>query len=206
MAFGTGSWYRHRALVGSGLRRGMRVVEAGVGTGLVAREAASFVADPGLVIGVDPSPGMLANAKVPEGVNLLLGSAERIPIADAGADFLSMGYALRHLSDLTGAFEEFFRVLKPGGLLCVLEFTLPKGFLTRAMLKGYMRGVVPWLAATLARGRDMPTLMRYTWETIEACVPPSVVMQSIEGAGFRQVSRHVELGIFSEYRARKPIA
>lgn len=205
MAFGTGSRYRHRALVGSGLRRGMRVVDVGVGTGLVAREAASIVGDARLVIGVDPSPGMVANAKVPEGVNLLLGGAERIPLADAAADFLSMGYALRHLSDLTAAFDEFLRVLKPGGMLCILEFTLPKGSLSRALLKGYMRGVVPWLAATLARDREMPKLMRYTWETIEACVPPAVVMHSIIGAGFREVSRHVELGIFSEYRARKPV-
>jgi demethylmenaquinone methyltransferase/2-methoxy-6-polyprenyl-1,4-benzoquinol methylase len=148
---------------------------------------------------------MVANAKVPEGVRLLLGSAERLPLADSSADFLSMGYALRHLRDLTAAFDEFFRVLKPGGLLCVLEFTLPQGRLPRALLKGYMRGVVPWLAAALAPHHDMPKLMRYTWETIEACVPPRVVVQGIEGAGFSHVSRHVELGIFSEYRACKPI-
>ena len=60
-----------------------------------------------------------------------------------------MGYALRHIGDLTAAFNEFFRVLRPGGLLCVLEITLPKGTLSRALLKGYMRGVVPWLAGTL---------------------------------------------------------
>lgn len=205
MGLGTGSRYRHRALLDSGLRHGMRVVDIGAGTGLVAREAATIVGNPCLVTGVDPSPGMVANAKVPEGVSLLMGSAERIPLADASADFLSMGYALRHLGDLTAAFNEFFRVLIPGGLLCVLEFTLPKGPLFRALLKGYMRGVVPRLAATLARHHDMPKLMRYTWETIEACVPPSVVMHGIESAGFRQVSRHVELGIFSEYRACKPL-
>ncbi len=204
MAFGTGSKYRHRALVSSGLQRGMRVVDVGVGTGLVAREAAQIVGDARLVIGVDPSPGMLANAKVPQGVSLLLGSAERIPLADASADFLSMGYALRHLEDLTAAFNEFFRVLRPGGLLCILEFTLPSGFIPRALLKGYMRGVVPWLAATVARHAEMPKLMRYTWETIQTCVPPAMVMRGIESAGFRQVTRHVELGIFAEYRAGKP--
>jgi demethylmenaquinone methyltransferase/2-methoxy-6-polyprenyl-1,4-benzoquinol methylase len=204
MAFGTGSRYRHRALVGSGLRRGMRVVDVGVGTGLVAREAAAIVGDACLVTGVDPSPGMVANARVPEGVRLLLGSAERIPLPDMSADFLCMGYALRHLGDLTAAFNEFLRVLRPGGLLCVLEFTLPTGPISRALLKGYMRGVVPWLAGTLARHDEMPELMRYTWDTIEACVPPAVVVRGIETAGFCQVSRHVELGIFCEYRACKP--
>jgi demethylmenaquinone methyltransferase/2-methoxy-6-polyprenyl-1,4-benzoquinol methylase len=205
MAFGTGSRYRHRALINSGLRRGMRVVDVGVGTGLVAREAATIVGDACLVTGVDPSTGMVANAKVPEGVNLLLGSAERIPLPDATADFISMGYALRHIGDLTAAFNEFFRVLKPRGLLCVLEITLPKGTLSRALLKGYMRGVVPWLAGTLSRHNEMPDLMRYLWDTIEACVPPPAVIQGIEAAGFSQVYRHVEVGIFSEYRACKPV-
>ncbi len=205
MAFGTGSKYRHRALVSSGLQRGMRVVDIGVGTGLVAREAAAIVGDARLVVGVDPSIGMLANARVPEGVSLLLGSAEQIPLANDSTDFLSMGYALRHLGDVTAAFNEFLRVLKPGGLLCILEFTLPNGSLSRALLKGYMRGVVPWLAARLARHNEMPKLMRYTWETIEACVPPAMVMRGLERAGFHQVTRHVELGIFAEYRAVKPI-
>jgi demethylmenaquinone methyltransferase/2-methoxy-6-polyprenyl-1,4-benzoquinol methylase len=206
MAFGTGSRYRYRALLRSGLARGMTVVDVGVGTGLVAREAAAIVGDPRLVTGVDPSPGMVANAKVPEGVRLVLGSAELIPLPDASADFLSMGYALRHIGDLTEAFNEFFRVLKPGGLLCVLEITLPQKPLSRALLKAYMRGVVPWLAGAFAQHNDTPKLMRYYWDTIEACVPPAVIMRGIESAGFSQVSRHVELGIFSEYRACKSLA
>lgn len=204
MAFGTGSRYRHNALVNSGLRRGMRVVDVGVGTGLVAREAVTIVGDAHLVTGVDPSPGMVANAKVPNGVSLLLGSAEHIPVPDGTADFLSMGFALRHIGDLTAAFSEFFRVLKPAGLLCLLEITLPKGFFSRALLKGYMRGVVPWLAGSLSRHNEMPELMRYYWDTIEACVPPLAVIRELEAAGFSHVTRHVELGIFSEYRACKP--
>jgi demethylmenaquinone methyltransferase/2-methoxy-6-polyprenyl-1,4-benzoquinol methylase len=147
---------------------------------------------------------MLANAHVPVGASLLMGSAEILPLPDGSADFLSMGYALRHIGDLTAAYAEFFRVLRPGGLLCVLEITLPKGSVARAMLKGYMRGVVPWLSRRLARHGDMPELMRYYWDTIEACVPPATVMQGITDAGFADVSCHVELGIFSAYRARKP--
>ena len=204
IAFGSGSWYRRRALLAAGLRHGMRVIDVGVGTGLVAREAATVVGDARLITGVDPSPGMLANAKVPPGMHLMLGSAENIPTADASADFLSMGYALRHLDDLQEACCEFFRVLRPGGLLCVLEFSLPAGRAARALWKSYMRSVVPWLAARVARHPQMPELMRYTWETIETCVAPEVVMRNLEAAGFCGISREVELGIFSAYRASKP--
>src|ERR1700721_1925147 len=80
MALGTGSLYRRRALRRAGLTRGMFVVDVGVGTGLVAREAARLVGDATHVTGVDPSSGMVEQAKVPPGVRLMSGSAEAIPL------------------------------------------------------------------------------------------------------------------------------
>jgi len=204
MAFGSGSWYRHRALLGAGLKPGMSVVDVGVGTGLVASQAAAIVGDPTLVCGVDPSPGMVAAANVPEGVRLLAGSAEALPLGDASADFISMGYALRHVEDLTASFNEFHRVLRPGGRVCVMEITLPASGFGRAMLKTYMRGIVPWLAGQMAKHRDTPELMRYYWDTIEACVPPATVLAALGAAGFTATARRVELGIFSAYEAQKP--
>ena len=204
MALGTGSWYRRRALRHSGLRSGMTVFDVGVGTGLVAREAARLCGDPARVTGVDPSPGMVENAKVPAGVRLLSGSAESIPADDSTADFLCMGYALRHVGDLSVAFREFHRVLKPGGRLCLLEITQPGRPWSQAVLKVYMRVMVPVAARLVARHRDTPQLMRYYWDTIEACAPPPVIQSALAAAGFVDVERHVELGIFSEYRALKP--
>jgi demethylmenaquinone methyltransferase/2-methoxy-6-polyprenyl-1,4-benzoquinol methylase len=204
LGLGSGSWYRRRALQRAGLKSGMTVLDIGTGTGLVAREAAMLVGDATRVTGVDPSPGMVEHARVPAGVRLLAGSAEAIPAADATADFLSMGYALRHISDLSPAFAEFFRVLRPGGRLCLLEITSPQGALGRALLKAYLRGLVPAVAAVISRNRDMPRLMRYYWDTIAACVPPAAIMQALAAAGFVDVERYVELGVFSEYRARKP--
>jgi demethylmenaquinone methyltransferase / 2-methoxy-6-polyprenyl-1,4-benzoquinol methylase len=204
LGLGSGSWYRRRALQRAGLESGMMVLDIGTGTGLVAREAATLVGDATRVTGVDPSSGMVEHARVPTGVRLLAGSAEDIPFADATADFLSMGYALRHISDLSTAFDEFFRVLRPGGRLCLLEITQPQSALGRALLKGYLRGLVPAVAAAISRHHDMPELMRYYWDTIAACVPPSSIMHALAAAGFVDVERDVELGVFSEYRARKP--
>ncbi|HEY4214556.1 MAG TPA: class I SAM-dependent methyltransferase [Steroidobacteraceae bacterium] len=206
MAFGTGSWYRRGALRRAGLRSGMTVFDIGVGTGLVAREAATLCGDPTRVTGVDPSSGMVENAKVPKGVRLLAGSAEAIPAADASADFLSMGYALRHISDLSVAFREFYRVLRPGARLCLLEITRPEGARAQSMLKAYMRVMVPLAARLVARHRDTPELMRYYWDTIEACAAPAAILQALRDCGFAQVERYVELGVFSEYRAVKPAA
>jgi demethylmenaquinone methyltransferase/2-methoxy-6-polyprenyl-1,4-benzoquinol methylase len=182
----------------------MRVVDVGTGTGLVARAAAQIVGDRGAVTGVDPSSGMLAHAQVPEGVRLVEGCAEALPLPDASADFLSMGYALRHVSDLGVAFREFFRVLAPGGIALVLEITRPERRWQAAFLKAYMRGAVPLLARVIGRSEETPRLMRYYWDTIATCAPPASVMRTLEDAGFVRVARHVELGIMSEYRAVKP--
>ena len=201
MAFGSGPWYRRQALLRAGLAPGMRVLDVGTGTGLVAREAVAIVGDPTLVTGVDPSPGMLGAAHLPAGVELKVGGAESIPAATASADFVSMGFALRHVPDLTPAFAEFFRVLRPGGRVCILEITRPRGRVATALLKAWMRGVVPGVARLIGRTERIAPLMRYYWDTIEACVPPEQVQALLRDAGFRDVERHVELGIFSEYRA-----
>lgn len=204
MALGSGAWYRRQALARAGLAPGMRVVDVGTGTGLVARAAARIVGDPRAVTGIDPSAGMRRHARLPEGMRLLEGAAESIPLPDHSADFLSMGYALRHISDLTVAFAEFHRVLAPGGVVCILEITPPASRLGRAALKAYLRGVVPVLARAVGRSRDTPRLMRYYWDTIEACASPARVLATLAHAGFADCARHVELGAFSEYRAVKP--
>ena len=204
MAMGSGSWYRRRALSSAGLQSGMQVIDVGTGTGLVAREAARLVGPQGRVLGVDPSAAMLANARAMACVRLAAGRAESIPAPDASADFLSLGYALRHISDLSVAFREFKRVLRPGGRLCLLEITRPEGRWRRALLKSYMRTLVPWAARVLARKRDTPLLMRYYWDTIEACIAPPLIVAALEAAGFVEITRRVELGIFSQYCARRP--
>jgi len=204
MALGSGSWYRRKALVQAGLRPGMRVLDVGVGTGLLAREAAYLVGDSGQVTGVDPSTGMLQRAVVPARVTLLEGSAEALPLPSQSVDFISMGYALRHVADLSLAFREFKRVLAPGGRVCLLEITSPTGRARRLLLRAYMRGLVPFLARFIARHREVPKLMRYYWDTIEACARPAVIMESMREAGFGEVRRTVSLGIFSEYLAVSP--
>ena len=178
----------------------MRILDVAVGTGLVAREAVRIVGDAGSVVGVDPSAGMMA-ASAPAGSSLVRGRAEALPFAHQAFDFLSLGFALRHVDDLESVFREFRRVLKPGGRLLVLEITQPESSLGAALLKGYMRGAVPWLARLVARDPDTPRLYRYYWDTIEACAPPSRVLATLAAAGFASVERFVQLGIFSEYRA-----
>ena len=203
MAWGSGSRYRRQALIRGGLKAGMKVLDVGVGTGLVAAQACIVVGDPALVTGVDPSLGMMAAGKLPKTMVLVEGRAESLPFPDNHFDFLSMGYALRHISDLGVAFAEFERVLKPGGRLCVLEITQAQSRVGRWLLKSYMRGVIPLLTHFVSRQKDTATLWRYYWDSIEACVSPEQVMATLSAARLTQVQRHLEVGLFSEYQAIK---
>jgi demethylmenaquinone methyltransferase/2-methoxy-6-polyprenyl-1,4-benzoquinol methylase len=92
-------------------------------------------------------------------------------------------------------------VLKPGGHLLILEVTPPTSRLAFRLLKLYLRTLVPVMAGFGRGGRASRELMEYYWDTIEMCVPPRVILDGLEAAGFSRVSRYVANGIFSEYTA-----
>lgn len=204
IGLGMGPWFRKVSLREAGLEPGMRVLDVGTGTGLLASAAVRIIGDATAVTAVDPSARMLEHAKVPAGVSLATGSAEELPVAASCIDFLCMGYALRHISDLSAAFTEFHRVLRPGGRVCILELTLPSRRVGRVILKAWLHGLVPRMAALVAPRSDAPLLMRYYWDTIATCVPPAAILQALTEAGFVDVERRVNVAIFSSYRARKP--
>src|SRR6187402_197494 len=62
LGLGSGPWFRRSALRRAGLREGMAVLDIATGTGLVAREALA-IAGAGNVVGLDPSEGMLGEAR-----------------------------------------------------------------------------------------------------------------------------------------------
>jgi demethylmenaquinone methyltransferase / 2-methoxy-6-polyprenyl-1,4-benzoquinol methylase len=204
-SLGSGEWYRRRALLRAGLQPGMRVLDVAVGTGLMARQAVR-ISGKGGVIGLDVSEAMLAEAQRNLGIPLIQGRAEQLPLADASVDFLCMGYALRHVGDLTATFREFHRVLRPGGRVLLLEIGRPRGGLPYAMAGLYLGRVVPLLSRCMTLDRETQTLMRYYWDTIETCVPPETILSAMRGAGLADVACDVEFGVFRAYSGRAATA
>ncbi len=182
----------------------MTVLDVAIGTGLVAREALRVVDRPADVVGVDVSFGMLSRAAAALPVSLVLGRGEQLPFRAASFDFLSLGYALRHLDDLASTFAEFFRVLKPGGVVGILEITRPERPLASRALGFYMGRVMPAVARVVGRRASTGDLCRYFWDTIERAPAPDAVLRALSSAGFRDPHRHLVYGIFSEYRACRP--
>jgi len=204
MSLGSGVRYRRDALRRAGLTRGTRLLDVAVGTGLVARAARDILGGSGHVTGVDLSMGMLAEARKHFPIALVQGVAERLPFADACTDFVTMGYALRHVADLESTFREYLRVLKPGGTLLILELTRPAAHSAAyRFTRFYLHTLVPLMARLGPGGPDMRTLMEYFWDTVDSCVPPSAILAALAGSGFTAPRRGVMHQVFSEYVARK---
>jgi demethylmenaquinone methyltransferase/2-methoxy-6-polyprenyl-1,4-benzoquinol methylase len=198
MSFGSGRWYRGDALRRAGLVPGMDVLDLATGTGIVAKAAASLTS-PDRVTGIDPSQGMLEQARKVAPLRYVRGFAEHLPFRDASFDFLSMGYALRHMADLRTTFAEAHRVLRPGGRLLLLEITPPRSRAGLLATRLYLGTVVPVLTGALTRSREARRLFHYYWDTIQHCVPPETILTALREAGFARAERNVVLGIFSEY-------
>ena len=202
-SLGSGHWYRREALRRAGLRAGMRVLDVATGTGLVAREALHLTGAAGGVIGLDISENMLAETRRGLGLPCVQARAEMLPIATGSIDFVSMGYALRHVPDLVPALGEFCRVLRPSGTVLLLEISRPSGRLSAMLARLYFRRLVPLLCRL--RGRTTAgEMLGYYWDTIDACVPPDIILAALRGAGFTEVACATVMGVFRAYTGRKP--
>jgi len=99
---------------------GDAILDNACGTGVVAREAARRLGDPGTVVGLDCNEGMLSVARriAPE-IDWRLGQAENLPFGDGTFDVVACQFALMFFEDRIAALHEMWRVLKPGGRLAV---------------------------------------------------------------------------------------
>lgn len=201
---GSGAWYRREVLVRNGLTTGMTLLDVAAGTGLVTVPGAELVGPAGRVIALDPSPGMLAELRKKITVDTLEGYAEAIPLPEGQVDFVSMGYALRHVGDLHKAFTEYLRVLRPGGKVCIMEISRPRSRLLRSVLWFHISVMVPLLARLTGRHADVKRLWAYYGDTIEAALDPDTIQDALRRAGFTDVACSVSLGIFREYTGTKP--
>lgn len=202
-ALGSGSWYRRDVLRRNGLKPGMTLLDVAAGTGLVAVEGHRLLGPQGRLLALDPSPGMLAELRKKLDVETIEAYAESIPLPDNHVDFISMGYALRHVGDIDAAFAEYRRVLRPGGRVCIMEISRPQSRFAQLMMRFHIGGIVPFLARLTGSQADVKRLWAYYSETINASIEPELILAALRRAGFADVECSVSLGIFREYLGRK---
>ncbi len=199
-----GLLYRRLSLRMAGLRPGMKVLDVAIGTAAVARGAVRVVGPEGRVFGVDPSIGMLGQARLHFRGPLTRGVAESLPFASNRFDFVTMGIALRHVSDLVATFREYLRVLRPGGTVWILEGHVPRSALGRKLARFAWARVIPGMTLVFTRSREAKLLMEYYWDSVEQCVPPDRILEAMNEAGFEKARFRTTMpGTVCEYTGKK---
>ena len=205
LSFGSCRAYRKWALRRAGLKPEMRLLDVATGTGLAAQAALDLGLSPSRVVGLDPSAGMLRENQKRRDIPLVQGMGENLPFADGTFDFISMGYALRHVEDLNVLFGEFHRVLKPGGRVVILEISRPRSRTAFVLGQFYMDRFLPACLWLLTRNQDAGRLMKFYWATIAECVPPETIMEALSASGLTEVGRKRTGSMLSDYYALKPM-
>ncbi|HZO98387.1 MAG TPA: class I SAM-dependent methyltransferase [Gaiellaceae bacterium] len=173
---------------------GDRVLDVATGTGLVARELAARHGC--AVVGVDRSPGMLAEARRrTTGIELVEARAEALPFADGEFDALTFTYLLRYVDDPAATLRELARVVRAGGVVAGLEFGVPSGA-WRAPWELYVRAGLPAAGAVVGRGwREAGAFLGGSIRRFARAWPQERLEQAWRAAGVGDVrSRRLSLG------------
>jgi demethylmenaquinone methyltransferase/2-methoxy-6-polyprenyl-1,4-benzoquinol methylase len=177
----------------------LRVVDVATGTASVALELARRVPSRH-VVGVDQSPEMLRagrervdRAGLSSRIELREGRAEELPFGDGEFDALTFTYLLRYVDDPLATMRGLARVVRPGGVLAMQEFGLPRG-LWRPLWELYVRGVLP-VGGVLTGGRAWWEVGRFLGPSIREFHTSVDVAQLWREAGIADVHvRSLSLG------------
>jgi demethylmenaquinone methyltransferase / 2-methoxy-6-polyprenyl-1,4-benzoquinol methylase len=132
----------------------------------------------------------------------LNGDAQSLPLPDVSADVVSIAFGIRNVQDPAAAIREFHRVLRPGGRVIILEFSLPTSVLLRGLYNFYFRQVLP-RTATLISG-DKTGAYKYLPESVNTFIGREQMMRMLEDAGFARVEQFpMTFGVCVCYRGVK---
>ncbi len=162
-------------------------LDACAGTFDLALELARRQGFAGRVVGADFALPMLTRGmpKVHGApVAPVCGDAQRLPFATAAFAGATVGFGVRNLSDLGVGFRELHRVLKPGGRLVVLEFTVPPGRLLRAAYLFYFNRILP-VVGRMVSGH--PWAYEYLPRSVRGFPGPRALAELLRSAGFASV-------------------
>lgn len=190
-------------------KQGEWVLDVCGGTGDLSIMAAKRLVPCGRVVLYDFNRAMLqvgrkkmVRASAADCVVLVQGDAEWISLSSNSFDRAMVGFGVRNLSDMERGFSEMFRILKPGGKLVCLEFSMPPGRCFRWLYDLYSFHILPHLGNTFA-GTKEPYI--YLYESIRQFPSADELMRILQGLGFVDVTyRRLSLGIAVIHLGTKP--
>jgi demethylmenaquinone methyltransferase/2-methoxy-6-polyprenyl-1,4-benzoquinol methylase len=169
-------------------RPGANVLDLCCGTGdlslALARRSRS------IILGSDFCHPMLVSArgKVEQRrarVALFESDALRLPVRDRSMDLVTVAFGFRNLADYAAGLAEMRRVLRPGGMAAILEFSQPPNALFRAVNNVYCSRILPWIGGLVSGAPDAYT---YLPDSVRKFPAAPELAQDMRRAGFEAVS------------------
>ncbi len=158
-----------------------RIVDVATGTGDLALEMQRACPD-AEVLGTDFCEEMLAHATRRGVQETLVADGLALPFEDGSFDLSTVAFGLRNMEDWDGGIRELKRVLKPGGHVLVLDFSLPRGVLGKPYAF-YLNKVLPKLAGVLTGEGDT---YEYLAGSIERFPSGEAMLERFRNAGLRE--------------------
>lgn len=208
MTFGIDKLWRARAVKMVKQLRPAHILDVATGTGDLAIKLAREI--PGaLLTGIDLSDGMLAigREKVEKaglGSRITMQKADclALPFPDATFDCVTVAYGVRNFEHLLQGYREMARVLRPGGMLCVVELSVPTGALVKPLYNIYTRAVIPTVGRLISSDTRAYS---YLPASIAAMPQGPRMLALMEEAGLTAPRlTPLTFGTCSIYTARKP--
>ena len=200
--------WRGRAIRSLQLTGGERVLDLCTGTGDLAIAAARARPPAARVVGVDFSDAMLRvgarklrTERLDARIAMVRGDATRVPLGSASVDAVTIGFGIRNVEQMDVACAEVYRVLKPGGRLAILEFTVPTLPVFGAVYGWYVNHVLPRIGRALSRN---DSAYAYLPASIGAFASPEEFVKILRQAGFGLIFPiRLMLGSVILYTARR---
>ena len=179
-------------------RPGTRALDLCCGTGDLllelfharSRDHSRFGERQGAVFGSDFCHPMLVAAgekivRLRASAPLFEADSLRLPLADRSFDLLTVAFGFRNLANYQAGLAEMRRVLRPGGVAAILEFSQPPNAAFRALYNFYSRRILPWIGGALSGSRDAYT---YLPESVRKFPSAQELAEDMRRAGFARVN------------------
>jgi demethylmenaquinone methyltransferase / 2-methoxy-6-polyprenyl-1,4-benzoquinol methylase len=198
--------WRRRAIRRLRPFRPQTILDVATGTGDFALAAAKLI--PGKITGIDLSEGMLTIGRekikkkgLTHMIELRKADSEDLPFDDQSFDAVIVGFGVRNFEDTGKGLAEIFRVLRKGGVLIVLEFSIPRNRLFRWLYFFYFSRILPLLGRIVSKHHRAYT---YLPESVRE-FPDGIAFVSLLGdAGFDACGEFPQtFGIATIYEAQK---
>ncbi len=182
------------------------IMDMATGTGDFAIEALKL--NPERVVGVDLSNGMLEVGRkkmkkksVDNIIEMVQGDSENLTYEDNTFDAFTVGFGVRNFQNLEAGLSEMLRVLKPGGVGLVLEFSKPKKFPVKQYFAFHSRYVIPTIGKAISKDK---AAYSYLPESVAAFPEGQDFVDIMTKVGYRDIkSKKVGGGIATIYYGLK---